>query len=109
MSRAYKDDEVYFHHNGQPKAGKVLCTGRHGCTVEHEGRQHRIKWAHLSGHKSRAPQDYTIEDHGESGVIVKNQHGHRRFIAIPPEARAEQLKLDRRAKKSAASPAYPES
>lgn len=94
MSRAYKDDEVFFHHRGVPKVGKVLCTGRHGCTVEHEGQRHKLKWEHIAGHKSRAPQQFTVEHHGEEGMIVKNQHGQRRLIQIPPEARAEQLELE---------------
>ena len=93
MSRAYPGDEVFFHHKGQPKAGKVLCTGPHGCTVEHEGEKHKLKWEHLAGHKSRSPQDYKVLDHGEDGLIVENQHGKRRFLGIPPEARAEQLEL----------------
>lgn len=93
MSRAYPGDEVYFHHKGVPKAGKVLCTGVHGCTVEHEGEKHKLKWEHLAGHKSRAPQDYKVIDHGEDGLIVENQHGKRRFLGIPPEAREEQLEL----------------
>lgn len=93
MTYAYPGDEVYFHHKGQPKAGKVLSVGRHGCTVDHEGEQHKLKWEHLAGHKKRAPQQYKVCDHGEDGLIVENQHGHRRFLSIPPEARAEQLAL----------------
>lgn len=84
-------DEVYFHHQNIPKSGKVLCTGRHGCTVEHEGKQHKVKWEHLSGHKKRAPQSYVVLEHGEDGLIVENLHGQRRFMATPPEARAERL------------------
>lgn len=95
MSRASKDDEVYFHHKGQPKSGKVLCTGKHGCTVQEEcGTQHKLKWEHLAGHKKRAPQQYKVLDHGEDGLIVENQHGQRRYLGVPPEARAEQLVLD---------------
>ena len=48
---ASKDDEVYFHHRGAPKSGKVLCTGKHGCTVDCGGEQHKLKWEHLAGHK----------------------------------------------------------
>lgn len=94
MSRAYPGDEIYFHHKGEPKVGKVLCAGRHGCTVDHEGQHHKLKWEHLAGHKSRTPQNYTVEHHGDDGMIVKNQHGKRRLIQIPPEAKAEQLELD---------------
>lgn len=100
MSRAYKDDEVYFHKSGQPCVGKVLATGRHGCTVEHEGQKHKLKWEHLAGHAKRAPQQYHVEHHGEDGMIVKNQHGQRRFLSIPPEARAERLELGPQAVKN---------
>lgn len=93
MSRADPGDEVYFYHRGVPKVGKVLCTGRHGCTVEHEGERHKLKWHQLSGHKSRTPQHYRVVDQGDDGVIVENQHGRRRLLSIPAEARAEALKL----------------
>lgn len=93
MSRAYPGDEVFFHHKGEPKCGKVLCTGKHGCVVEHEGERHKLKWEHIAGHKSRAPQSYKVLHHGEDGLIVENQHGQRRYLGIPPEARAERLEL----------------
>ena len=96
--RACRDDEVYFHKSGQPCYGKVLSAGRHGCTVEHEGKQHKVKWEHISGHKKRAPQNYKILDHGEDGMIVENQHGQRRFLAIPPDAREERLELEQKKK-----------
>ena len=98
---AQKDDEVYFHKGGQPVSGKVLCTGRHGCTVEHEGKQHKLKWEHLAGHKKRAPQNYTVLEEGEDGLIVQSASGQRRLVTIPPEARAERLALDKGEKKNA--------
>ncbi|MNE28676.1 hypothetical protein D3C81_1814660 [compost metagenome] len=94
MSRAYPGDEVYFHKAGRPVSGKVLCAGKHGCTVEHGGARHKVKWEQLAGHKKRAQQNYQVLEHGEDGLIVENQHGHRRYVGIPPEARAEQLVLD---------------
>lgn len=90
---ASKDDEVYFHHKGVPKSGKVLCTGKHGCTVDSAGEQHKLKWEHIAGHKKRAPQRYTVVEEGEDGLIVQDASGKRRFVAIPPEARAERLEL----------------
>ena len=93
MSRAYPGDEIFFHKAGSPCCGKVLSTGKHGCTVEHEGKQHKLKWEHLSGHKKRSPQSYKVLDHGEDGMIVENQHGQKRFLSVPPEARAERLAL----------------
>lgn len=91
--RATRDDEVYFHKSGKPVSGKVLSAGKHGCTVEHEGKQHKVKWEHISGHKKRAPQNYKILDHGEDGMIVENQHGERHYLSVPPEAKAERLML----------------
>jgi hypothetical protein len=94
MSQAYRGDEVFFHHKGNPCVGKVLSTGRHGCTIEHEGKQHRVKWDKIAGHKSRVPQTYRILHDGDDGLIVENQDGKRRFLNIPPESRAERLELD---------------
>lgn len=91
---AFPGDEVYFHHKGKPKVGKVKCAGRHGCVVDdEEGAEHKLKWQHLAGFKSRTPQEYKVLHHGEDGLIVQNQHGHQRYLGIPPEARAEQLEL----------------
>lgn len=89
MSRAYPGDEVFFHKGGQPVHGKVLSAGKHGCTVDHEGKQHKLKWDHVSGFKSRVPQQYSVVEHGEDGLIVQNQHGRRRYVGIPPEAREQ--------------------
>lgn len=104
MSHANPGDEVFFHHKGQPKVGKVICTGRHGCTVEHDGEKHRLKWAHVAGHKSRVPQEFRVIDHGEDGLIMENQHGARRLLSIPPEARAERLALTPQQGKGTNSP-----
>lgn len=95
---ASKDDEVYFHHRGVPKSGKVLCAGKHGCTVDAGGEQHKLKWEHLAGHKKRAPQRYTVVEEGEDGLIVQDASGKRRLVSIPPEARAERLELAKAAK-----------
>lgn len=92
---ASKDDEVYFHHKGVPKSGKVLCAGKHGCTVDAGGEQHKLKWEHLAGHKKRAPQRYKVVEEGEDGIIVEDGNGLRRLVSIPPEARAEHLELEK--------------
>lgn len=90
---ANRGDEVYFHKSGQPVSGKVLAAGRHGCTVDHGGKQHKLKWEHLVGHKKRAPQRYTVLEEGEDGLIVADSSGRKRYVGIPPEARAERLAL----------------
>lgn len=92
MNRAEKDDEVYFHHNGEPKVGKVLCTGRHGCVVDHEGDQHKLKWEHIAGHKSRAKLDHKVLHSGRDGMIVENQHGRRTYIDTRPDESGQQKK-----------------
>ena len=92
---ASKGDEIYFHHAGVPKAGKVLCAGKHGCTVEHEGKQHKLKWENVAGHKKRLPLRYKVVEEGEDGIIVEDDKGNRRLVSIPPEARNERLKLDK--------------
>ncbi len=89
MSRAYHGDEIFFHRNGTPVVGKVVASGKHGCTVEHEGKHHKVKWEHVSGFKSRVPQQFKVIEHGEEGLIVENQHGKRRYVGIPPEARED--------------------
>lgn len=99
--RAYAGDEVFFHKGGQPVSGKVLCTGKHGCTVEHGGEKHKVRWEHVAGHKKRAPQRYHVVEHGEDGLIVKDQTGKHRYVGIPPEARGERLVLDGGKKKPA--------
>lgn len=96
---AAKGDEVFFHHNGQPKSGKVVAAGKHGCHVDEEcGARHKLKWNQVAGHKKRAPQTYKVQEEGEDGVIVANSSGRRRLVRIPPEARAEQLHLEQPAK-----------
>lgn len=90
---AYAGDEIFFHKGGKPVSGKVVCTGRHGCTVEHDGQHHKVKWEHVSGHKKRAVQRYHVVEEGEDGLIVADHTGNRRYIGIPPEARQEKLTL----------------
>jgi len=91
---AARDDEVFFHKGGTPVSGKVLAAGRHGCTVEHEGERHKIKWEFIAGHKKRAPMNYTVHEKGEDGLIVADQHGQKRLVRIPPEAREDGLEFE---------------
>jgi hypothetical protein len=95
VSHAFAGDEVYFHKAGQPAAGKVVCSGKHGCTVSHEGKHHKVRWEHVLGHKKRAARRYHVEDQGEDGMIVRDDTGKRHFVAVPPEAKAERLELNK--------------
>lgn len=104
MSRAYVGDEVFFHHNGTPKTGSVIATGKHGCTIKDGDKTHKVKWECLSGHKKRTKQSYTVDVLGEDGMIIKSGDGSRRFVAIPPESKAEQYALqDKKVKKNSPS------
>lgn len=84
-------DELYFHHAGEPRSGRVLAHGQHGCTLEHEGEPHKIKWEHVLGHKKRASQHYSVVDQGEDGMIVEDENGNRRFIGVSDEAREDRM------------------
>lgn len=88
-------DEVFFQHKKGPHAGKVLATGKHGITVEHEGKPHRAKWQHVLGHKKRAAQTYNVLEEGEDGVLVKDAAGKRKYLNVPPEARGEKMVLEK--------------
>lgn len=90
---AFPGDEVFFHHQNEPKSGRVVSTGKHGCVVDAGGKQHKLKWEHVLGHKKHSDQQFKVEEHGADGLIVKDMAGKRRFIGIPKEAKAEQLTL----------------
>jgi hypothetical protein len=90
-----RGDHVYFRHPKGPHAAEVLATGRHGITVRHEGQAHRVKWEHVLGHKTRKSQKYNVLDEGEDGLIVEDEHGQRRYITVPPEARGEKMVLSK--------------
>ena len=89
--RAYVGDEVFFHKGGHPVSGRVLCTGKHGCTIDHGGKQHKVRWEHVVGHKKRAVQRFHVLEQGEDGLIVADGTGRRHYVGIPPEARPERL------------------
>lgn len=82
-------DHIYVHHGGQPCCGRVLCHGRHGVTVDVGGKQQRVKWDKVLGHKQRVPLKFEVLEHGEDGMLVRDHRGRQRFINVPPEARGE--------------------
>lgn len=84
-------DELYFQHASEPRAGRVLAHGKHGCTLEHKGKPCKVKWEHVLGHKKRASQHYAVVDQGEDGMIVEDASGARRFIGVPDEAREDRM------------------
>ena len=84
-------DHLYVHHQGQPCTGKVAARGRHGVTVEIDGKHHKVKWPNVLGHKKRAQQRYTIIDQGEDGMLVEDARGQRRFIGVPNESKEDPM------------------
>lgn len=84
-------DHLYVHHHGQPRTGKVMAHGKHGVTVDVEGRHHKVKWDKVLGHKQRIGQTYSIVDQGEDGMLVEEPGGRRRFIATPNESKEDPM------------------
>lgn len=84
-------DHLYVHHQGQPCTGRVVAHGRHGVTVELDGKHHPVKWDKVLGHKQRVPQRYNVIDHGEDGMLVEDAHGRRRFIGTPNESKEDPM------------------
>lgn len=85
------DDELYVHHGGQPCTGRVVCHGRHGVTVDIDGKPHKVPWDKVLGHKRRAALHGDVVDQGEDGMIVQDTRGRRRFIAVPNEAKDDPM------------------
>jgi len=84
-------DEVWLKHPDGPVTAKVLAHGQHGLTVDVGGKQHRVKWDKVHGHKRRTAINMQVEDEGEDGMVVRDQLGRRHFVAVPPEAREERM------------------
>ena len=85
-------DSLYVHHPERgPIAVKVHAQGKHGITAtDSEGHWHRVKWPHVLGAKQRLSQRLTLVEQGEEGAIIEDDEGQRRYLAIDPEAQAEQ-------------------
>lgn len=81
-------DQIYVvHHNGGACCGRVLWHGKHGATVDVDGKPHKVKWDKVLGHKQRIPMRFKVVEHGEDGMLVEDGQGKRRFMRVPPEAR----------------------
>ena len=84
-------DEVYLHHPNGPVVARIAAHGRHGITAQVGGKLHRVKWDKVLGHRKRMAQELHVEDEGEDGMVVRDQHGRRHYMAIPPESREEMM------------------
>ncbi|MCW5600411.1 hypothetical protein, partial [Nitrosomonas sp.] len=80
-------DEIFFHHEEAPCCGRVLSVGKHGVTVDQEGKRHRVTWERVLGHKKRVLQKLKIVHEGEDGMIVEDSIGKKRYVRIPLEAK----------------------
>lgn len=90
-------DEVFFHHEGQPTSGRVVCHGAHGCTIDHSGEKRRVYWSDVLGHKRRAQKQFEVLDRGDDGAIVRDKSGKARFVAgaVPePDTRPDETEDD---------------
>ena len=78
------DDHVFFRHDdtkGGVASGRVVCHGKHGCTIDHEGKHLRVYWSNVLGHKERKERSFNVIEHGEAGAIVEDEKGRRRFVS----------------------------
>lgn len=74
-------DELFFHADGKPTHGRVVCHGKHGATIDcHEGKRHRVRWEHVAGFKRRAPTAVNVVEHGEDGAIVEDASGRKTYV-----------------------------
>ena len=73
-------DQVYFRRKDGPCAGKVLCHGKHGATIDIDGKRHQVKWADILGHKERITPAVRVVDQGADGSIVEHEDGKREYI-----------------------------
>lgn len=74
-------DEVYFRHADGPAYGTVVCHGKHGCTIDHDGKRRRVYWSDVLGHRRRGNVEFKIVDRGDDGAIVTDGTGRHRFVA----------------------------
>lgn len=80
------DTLVFQHPQRGPTALKVLAQGRHGVTgVCPLGDRFRVRWRHILGHKERVQRRFEVVEHGEDGVIVRDQDGVRRWLHSAPD------------------------
>ena len=84
-------DHLYVHHQGQPCTGVVRAHGRHGVTVKIGDDDHRVKWDKVLGHKRRSAKRYAVVDHGEDGMLVEDDQGRRRFVAVPNDSKEDPM------------------
>jgi len=85
-------DVIFFRHPaGTDRSGRVRACGKHGVTVHCNGKDHRVKWDGVLGHKRRAEQHYDLAERGEDGHLIKDAAGKHRFIRVPGDALEDQM------------------
>jgi len=81
MKSVRPGDSVYVSGPSGPCVGKVVCHGKHGATVEFDGRRAPVKWEHILGHKERLGFGARVIDQGDDGAIVEDDNGQRHYMA----------------------------
>ncbi len=76
-----KGDSIYFQTAQGPKSGCVRAIGRHGATVECDGKHHKVRHEHVLGVKQRLERKFKMVDQGEEGSLVEDEAGSRSYIA----------------------------
>jgi predicted kinase len=78
-----RGDHIFFRTPKGPATGKVLARGKHGVTLDHEGKRRTVRWDDIHGHKSKVQSSVRVVDQGEDGLIVEDEGGQRRFVRDP--------------------------
>lgn len=73
-------DHVFFKCPDGDASGEVRSVGKDGCTVKSEDKLHSVQWQHMHGHKKRSKNHFKTLEHGESGRIIDNGTGKKKFV-----------------------------
>lgn len=76
-----KGDQIYFQTKHGPKSGHVHAVGKHGATVESDGKRHKVKHHHVLGVKASIDRKFNIVDKGDEGSLVEDDEGNRSYVA----------------------------
>jgi hypothetical protein len=83
-------DTIYYRGAAGPEHGRVLCAGKHGCTVESGGKRWKVRWKALLGHRERIMPAYEVADAGEDGMILREPSGKSVYLSGQEPAQAKQ-------------------
>ena len=88
-----KGDTLYIKDKTGPTTGRVVCCGKHGVTVDCDGKRRKIRWSGVLGRKEVVNSQAKVVDQGVDGAIVEDGDGRRSYVhgyqAPEPEEQKE--------------------